>query len=144
MTSEEIMERVLAAEPDLSLYGFRDDFAGGPYSNRERKFPAEKFRQDRDQMLSPHAIEQFDCACEWLNRQPRTKRTNRRPGTSYSLKHVAEKEVEVGYLPNGIFIAAALACGFKIRRQEDGPNAWINISTDKRRYVNQSRRSTGF
>jgi hypothetical protein len=146
MTTKEAIEQVLAHEPDLSLYGYRDEYSGGPYSNYRGEFPVEKFQKDREAMLGDCAIREFECACEWLDQQPRTKNPNRTIGSSYTLKHMAEKEVEVGYIPNGIFIAAAIARGFKITRPEDGPNVWINISSragtefDKRERERRSQR----
>ena len=47
-------------------------------------------------------------------------------GTSYRLKHVAERDI--GYTTNGVFIAAAIAEGFAVRQYPDTPNAEINIS----------------
>jgi hypothetical protein len=63
--------------------------------------------------------------CGWLGRQKMIKTINR-TGTSYGLKHVAERDI--GYLTNGIFIAAAHACGYRVVRVGDSPNAWLNIS----------------
>jgi len=48
-------------------------------------------------------------------------------GGSHGLKHVAEKNV--GYITNGVFIAAAIAEGFRAVRIGETPNAWFNIST---------------
>jgi len=50
----------------------------------------------------------------------------RRAATSYTLKHEAQEEI--GYVTNGMFIAAAIACGFEVMQAKDGPNAWLNIS----------------
>ena len=132
MTTKEAMKQVLAREPNLSLYGCKDDFSWGPYSKRRGEPDAERFRRDREAMLGDRALQEFECACDWLDAQARTKNPNQRIGSSYTLKHMAEKEVETGYLPNGIFIAAAIARGFKIRRPDDGPNVWINISNRAR------------
>jgi hypothetical protein len=55
------------------------------------------------------------------------KRVNRRRGTSYGLKHVAEREI--GYITNGVPIAAAKAEGFVVRRIVRTPNARIGISS---------------
>jgi hypothetical protein len=83
----------------------------------------EQFRLDRNALLSQAA--EFRAACTWLGRQRKRKTINRR-GTSYGLKHVCEDEV--GYMTNGTFIAAAIACGFDIQETHDGsPNAWLNI-----------------
>lgn len=121
MTSKETIEQVMAQEPFLTQSGFFRAF-DWPRDVRDAKF-----RERREAMLSPSSIDQFERSCEWLRRQPRTKNPNRRVGTSYGIKHEAEKEV--GYMLNGMFIAAAIACGFKVQRMEDnGPNAYLNIS----------------
>jgi hypothetical protein len=48
-------------------------------------------------------------------------------GTSYGLKHIAVEEI--GYITNGVFIAAAIAEGFRVVRIDDSPNALLNISS---------------
>ena len=50
--------------------------------------------------------------------------------TSYQLKHFAEKTAKPHpYISNGAFIAAAYFLGFTVKRINDGPNAYINISS---------------
>ena len=63
-------------------------------------------------MLTPEAVDQFRRAGDWLKRQPRTKNINKRAGTSYGLKE--EVEAESGYVSNGMFIAAAIACDYLV------------------------------
>jgi hypothetical protein len=75
-------------------------------------------------MLLPRSVQQFETARLWLRQFSKVKSSNRR-GSSYGLKHVAAHDI--GYVTNGIFIAAALAEGFTVQRC--GPNAWINISS---------------
>ena len=58
----------------------------------------------------------------------RTKGINRRLGSSYGLKHITEAWSE-SYIPNGMFIAAAVHLGFMVERAESGPNAYLNVST---------------
>jgi hypothetical protein len=120
MTSKEAIVQVMAKEPLLTQSGF---FQGWRWPRDVREAT---LRERREAMLTPYAIDEFERSCEWLKRQPRTKNLNRRAGTSYGLKHEAEKEV--GYMHNGMFIAAAIACGFKVERDDNGPNAFMNIS----------------
>ena len=121
MTSKEAIEQVMAQEPQLTEFGF---FQPRDWPPEER---AAKLREMRDEMLSPRSLDEFERSCDWLRRQPRTKNVNRRVGTSYGIKHEAANEV--GYIRNGIFIAAAIACGFKTERMGyNGPNAYFNIS----------------
>jgi hypothetical protein len=63
----------------------------------------------------------------WLRQFNKTKTLNKRSGTSYGLKHVAEEDI--GYITNGVFIAAAIAEGFRVKRCSDNsPNGRLNIS----------------
>jgi hypothetical protein len=120
------MEGVLNAEPRLNDYGFgvHDD---------PSKTPDElmtMFQKYRDDIREPCSLAQFMAARGWLRQFPKTKQLNKRAG-SYSLKHVAEHDI--GYVTNGVFIAAAIAEGFMVRRiwrwdDTDNPNAWFNIS----------------
>ena len=53
------------------------------------------------------------------------KNINTRTG-SYGLKHTCEDAIH-HYIPNGIFIAAAIACGYKCKKIHS-PNACFNMS----------------
>ena len=101
------MTAVLAAHPQLGANGFGD-------------------LHERACMLDAYHLAEFVAARRWLSQWKKLKQANRR-GTSYGLKNVAE--CEVGYLCNGVFIAAAIAEGFKPTRVGDGPNAFLNIAT---------------
>ena len=115
--SIEAVTRAIELFPELTDFGF------GTFDERRltREQRAEKFRLDREAMFEPRSIEQFQRAYEWLNQQPRTKNINQDAGTSYGLKHVAERSV--GYVTNGMFIAAGIAAGFKVQRACNSPNA---------------------
>lgn len=87
------------------------------------RFP-EKFRREREALLAQ--IDAFERARGWLSRWPKTKGFQDF-GTSYGLKHIAEPEI--GYTPNGVFIAASVAAGFGVKPAEPGsPNALLNIA----------------
>ena len=74
----------------------------------------------------PRSLAAFVKAREWLGRQRKIKTINK-SGISYGLKNVSEKDI--GYLTNGVFIAAAIAEGFRVVRDgNDSPNACLNIS----------------
>jgi len=45
----------------------------------------------------------------------------------YNLKWIAEKELDI-YISNGVFIAAAISCGFKYKMIQGSPNVLFNIS----------------
>jgi hypothetical protein len=125
MTSAaDAMESVLAANPVLNDHGFGlFDVERLTYSER-----VARLAKDRAEMLSPYSLDDFERARCWLRTKPRTVDINKSAGSSYGLKHVAE--VDIGYTTNGVFIAAAMAEGFKVKRcYHDSPNAWINISS---------------
>jgi hypothetical protein len=124
------IDRALELEPQLCDLGL-----GVPDS--PLLTPAERidwFRHERERIREPQSLAQSMAARSWLRRFSKTKALNRR-GTSCGLKHYAEDDI--GYVTNGVFIAAAIAEGFTARRT--GPNAWFNISTEAWRSVERSR-----
>jgi hypothetical protein len=111
--------------PELTDFGFG-------VGNQHNLTPAEreeKFRINRAKMFEDRSLLQFIRARAWLQEQGMRKTLNRR-GTSYGLKHIAAHDI--GYVTNGIFIAAAVSVGFEIERAgtwQQSPNAYMNIST---------------
>jgi hypothetical protein len=115
------MERILEREPQLSDFGFGlADF----YKTREEA--AAKFCEDRERIRDSNCLAEFTAARGWLRQFAKLKSFNKR-GSSYGLKHVAEHDI--GYVSNGVFIAAAIAEGFNVQRIGNSPNAWLNISS---------------
>lgn len=112
------IERVLAAEPELSSFGF------GVYDARA-KTPAERrgfVERSRAELLSDYGVAMVSRALGWVRTRPATKAVNKRAGTSYEMKHHAEKAAG-DYVSNGALITAALIDGFKYRRLPDqSPN----------------------
>jgi hypothetical protein len=126
------MDLVLEREPLLSDNGFKQLRGHQSLAEHEAKFL--KWRED---MREPRSLAQFMAARGWLRRFGKLKSVNK-SGTSYGLKHMAEDDI--GYVTNGVFIAAAIAEGFTIRRADfDSPNAWFNISTEAWRHVERER-----
>jgi hypothetical protein len=126
------MDRVLEREPQLGDFGF------GVFAKTREERAADLLR-NRDLIREPRSLAQFMAARGWLSQFGKIKALNRR-GTSYGLKHCAEDDV--GYATNGVFIAAAIAEGFTVRRAGaygDSPNAWCNISTEAWRHVERDR-----
>jgi hypothetical protein len=118
-TETTAIEAVMVDHPELSDFGFG---AFGPLN----KSPEERdafIAASRARMREPRSLVPFALARDWLAQFRKIKGINRH-GTSYGLKHVAEHAI--GYVTNGVFIAAAIAEGFTIQR--DGPNAYLNIS----------------
>jgi len=117
--AEEAIKSVIAKIPDLT------DFGIGIFEG-SRKLTKEEWdreiEQNRNALLS--STEEFNKVCEWLNQVEQIKSINRKR-TSYGLKHIVE--VDIGYVSNGVFIAAAVHCGFAFD-YGSGPNVQFNMS----------------
>lgn len=106
------MRQILANEPELGDFGYRH-------------LRHAQLAEDRETISEPRSLAQFLATRQWLRRFEKRKTLNRK-GSSYGLKHVAE--TDIGYMTNGVFIAAAIAEGFAVKRFEDTPNALLNIT----------------
>ena len=94
--------------PTLTRYGFY------PY-------------RDKDQArLTETDADIFTRVCGWLRGMSALKHPNRRV-TSYGLKHLVEAALG-DYVANGVFIAAAVHCGFALERIPGSPNVYFNIA----------------
>jgi hypothetical protein len=110
---------IMAQNEDLTVFGFW-----------QRSHP--DFAERRVDMMTFNSVEIFAKCCFWLARQPRGKIINRHM-SSYGLKERVEHELKI-YVPNGLFIAAALACDSDMKRAIDpaNPNVYINIDIGRR------------
>jgi hypothetical protein len=115
------MARVLEQEPELSDFGY--GLSGAEQTHEERRA---RFETNRQLIREPRSLAQFLAARQWLRQFAKIGSFNKR-GTSYGLKHVAAHDM--GYCTNGVFIAAAIAEGFRVRREGRSPNVVLNIST---------------
>jgi hypothetical protein len=107
----DLPERIDAAAAELKSIGsLYPDLAASGFSGN-----------DRAQMFTLESLASFNRARLWLSQWPKATFG---PGTSYGLKHIAE--FHIGYVANGVFIAAAVAEGFATERI--GPNARIKIA----------------
>jgi hypothetical protein len=122
---------VLALQPELSANGFRAFF---PRLSREEE--ADAFQASRAAMTQARYVEQFARAVTFLSTKQKATTVSRKR-TSYGYKHDAERFHKAAdpdgnpYVANGMFIAAALHLGFKIKRDGMSPNAFINIAEPK-------------
>lgn len=113
MITQSDVDRVLADNPLITAEGFEH----GWKKTRPEYIPASV------------NIREMQGAVDWLERNRRRATINRKY-TSYQLKHFAEKTAKPHpYISNGAFIAAAYFLGFTVKRINDGPNAYINISS---------------
>jgi hypothetical protein len=127
------LEAVMAQFPDLNYFGM------GVFEPRT-KTPEERAKElqaGRVDMLEH--VDMFDAVCEWLRNMPALQNVNLRR-TSYGLKHLAERSLG-SYVANGIFIAAALHCGYPYRRIENSPNMSFGISEKALKTADQESRA---
>lgn len=105
----------------MEMYPTLNDFGFGVPLNTRNIYRESYLRESRRSLQN--SDQEFIKVCEWLSQIKITKAINTKH-TSYGLKHIAEKEV--GYITNGLFIAAAIHSGFRI--EISGPNARFNMS----------------
>ena len=118
MTRDDI-QRIMDEVPGLNDHGI------GVYEVQQ-KTPEERKNElaEGKRILLDH-VDDCNKTCEWLQQIDKIKTINGRHG-SYGLKDVAEKDV--GYITNGIFIAAAIHCGFPYRIRPGSPNVTFGMS----------------
>jgi hypothetical protein len=109
MNREDILA-VIDRVPQLTYFGV------GVYESTNEDYE-EKLRQGQEWLLESSAI--CTKVCEWLATIEPAKTMNRQRN-SYCLKHTAERHIGA-YVSNGVFIAAAIHCGFRYRRDGDSP-----------------------
>lgn len=116
------VEAVQTEHPELTNHGF------GLWNQRRLTLTevAQQMADGRAAMLRPFELGEFSRAIDWLRDKPRTKYPNRGAGTTYGLKHKAERGS--GYISNGMLIAAVLDLGFKVKRIAHSPECFINIA----------------
>ena len=87
---------------------------------------------------------EFQAICDFLTDNIGHRKTMNYNGSSYGLKHTIERAIG-HYIANGMFIAAALACDYKMKRYH-GPNAFFAMSQkdlNKYQYPNKPLTSGG-
>ena len=118
--SRDVIQAVINLVPELT------DFGIGIYENgRGLDNVQKKAEFDKNQSMLLDSTESFEKAVAWLKQVEKIKSFNTHR-SSYGLKHLAEKEI--GYITNGVFIAAAIHSGFKYKINPDSPNVRFNMS----------------
>ena len=110
------LQQIAAEYPDLTEFGF------GIWQGTKPNERQATFKRDRQTLLA--SVERFEATRNWIQRRLRPIKTLNRRCTSYGLKHVCEREI--GYVTNGVFIAAMAACGYRVKRH--GANAYFNVA----------------
>ena len=120
------LSAVLAEYPTRTVYGFENPDETDP----------DKMAEHSAELRRSEAA--FDAACVWIREHlPPTPRS-RGYYSSYYLKHVAE--VEIGYLANGLFIAAMIHYGHRFRQPGRGnPNAYFPLHKRKMTALDRRR-----
>ncbi len=119
--SQQRIQEVINRLPRLTNNGVRFKGQLGMIKLSKEGF-IKKFDDEQKALLND--TESFQKICVWLKKVNKIKTINRKH-SSYYLKHVAEQEI--GYITNGVFIAAAIDCGFNFE-SDDSPNVFFNMS----------------
>lgn len=111
----------MAAIPSLNDFGIGDFDNGRGLTRAERKAKFAKNRATLRASTAPVTL-----AVEWLRRNVAPMKTMSTRGTSYGFKHTAEHEI--GYLTNGVFIAAGVIAGYPYKIVDGSPNVRFGFS----------------
>lgn len=118
--TENKIKMIVDQTPYLTYFGI------GLFDNGRGLKPSEyvnKMIEGRQKLIN--STEEFAKTCKWLEQIDKIKTINRKH-SSYSLKHIAEKKI--GYISNGVLIAAAIHCGFDAKITPGQPNVNFNMS----------------
>jgi len=114
------IQRAIKQLPMLTDFGL-----GLPQGTRKRQ-RARLMREEKARLLASE--ERFESACEWLQDVDKTRAINTKHN-SYFIKHITERRIG-GHLSNGVFIAAAVHCGFAVQTAKSFPNVLFNMDED--------------
>jgi len=118
--SKSNIQKSISKLPNLTYFGV------GLYDNGKGLSQVEydkQFKEEQDRLLN--SVKAFNETCAWLLQINKIKSINTKH-SSYGLKHIVEKDI--GYITNGVFIAAAIHCGFDFKVEEGNPNVSFNMS----------------
>lgn len=111
----------MAKIPSLNDFGIGDFDNGRGLTRAEREA---KFAKNRATLRA--STTHVTRAVEWLLRNVAPTKMMSARGTSYGFKHTAEREI--GYLTNGVFIAAGVIAGYPYKFVEGSPNVRFGFS----------------
>ncbi len=95
----------------------------------------EMFRKHRGTLRESSAM--VDRTFTWLLKNVAPIKTINRSRTSYGLKHIAENDI--GYITNGVFIAAAIIAGYPYF-MDNHPNVCFGMSKKSLSIIDQRQR----
>jgi hypothetical protein len=129
-----VVNWIMGEHPTLNDFGFGNCFMsmikGEPPSKQ-----AEILADSRRQLLK--SLNRIEATRRWIDAHLVSRKTINPHHSSYGLKHLAEEDI--GYITNGVFITAIIACGYRLG--VDGPNAWFNVSERAVTQLYRSRRT---
>lgn len=99
--------------PELTDYGI------GTYFRHRPKQEEVQPERERQQKLLVDNVTDFEEVCKWLDQVEKTKQINRKVGSSYSLKHIAEKDTCNQYVSRGFEAPVDMRVEFDSRRCPD-------------------------
>jgi hypothetical protein len=124
MTTQAAIQAVINQVHQLNAYG-----VGVPHDrNRTAQDTQKQQAEWQAELLA--STELFEQICAWLAPLKSKIEIKAKELSSYTLKHVAERNIG-RYVPNGVFIAAAIHCGFLFKPVEFTQNVLFNISKSK-------------
>lgn len=114
----EIIQSIIQEIPELTTDGY------GVLEDKKADFEA-----SQKLLFSESSEDAFWACCEYIQFLRPTKNINGNGPTSYQLKHKVEKWADYPvYVPNGIFIAAAIHSGLQFKRIKGSVNALFNLN----------------
>ena len=132
MTREQI-QKIIDQVPTLNSFGI-----GVSDLIRDERERLDTLESGKRSLLD--SAEACTKCCEWLQNVEKTKAINDH-ANSYGLKHVAE--VDIGYITNGSFIAAAIHSGFEYNVTPGSPNVTFNMSTGSINDIKRRQKAEG-
>jgi hypothetical protein len=118
--ARKVLRAILKQKPDLMLEGFKTP-------RNAYLYPSSR----RDMLSNDEWVITFIACRAWLEQREKQITFNQ-SGTSYGWKHIAERDTGT-YIPNGVFIAAAIAEEFRFQRVYNTPNVLLNIARKRPR-----------
>ena len=103
------LDTVIAEHPTLGMYGMSN---------------GQDLDEDRAALAKSAGL--VSAVAEWMSKHLKPIQSINSRWTSYGLKHVCERSMGI-YVPNGVFIAAAIGAGYPVRFT-GGPNPSFGIS----------------
>lgn len=117
-----------------------NDFGIGIYGGHKDKTSDEKRALvTREREALRQSTLAVAATVEWLRENVEATRTPNTRRSSYGLKHIAEKDI--GYITNGVFIAAGIIAGYPYKLVPGSPNVHFGMSEKSLKAVEARRDS---